>query len=117
MTIPTPQSETPETDALIAYHTAESEQLSERVPVANDATWLAHSVQQIRELVKLTRSLEARLLARRTEREGKAQQDAVTSSTGAECAACGFRYSAYKGHIIPCPRCAAEAAERGREGK
>ena len=68
---PKPEAgETPECDALIAYHTAESEQLSERVPVADDAAWLAHSVQQIREVLKLTRSLETRLRALRGEREG-----------------------------------------------
>lgn len=30
---------------------------------------------------------------------------------GATCGKCGFQYREYKGHIIPCPRCATEAGE------
>ena len=31
---------------------------------------------------------------------------------GARCGICGFEYSAYKGHIIPCPKCEVDRLRR-----
>jgi hypothetical protein len=34
----------------------------------------------------------------------------LTLVPGATCAACGFTYHAYRGHLEPCPRCTARWA-------
>lgn len=29
---------------------------------------------------------------------------------GGQCSVCGFQYAAYRGHLLPCPRCLLERA-------
>ena len=43
--------------------------------------------------------------------ESLASTNEAPSIFGATCGSCGFRYGEHKGHVIPCPRCAAESTE------
>lgn len=95
MTTPTPQGETPET-----LH-----QFLEQWAAAADADGEDDAARLFQE-------------CSRRLREALAERDKLIElklPMGSECSTCRFRYWTYKGHIIPCPRCAAEAAERNLE--
>lgn len=44
--------------------------------------------------------------------EGPVTEATFPMGAGAQCAACGFRYWEYRGHIIPCPLCEADRLDK-----